>query len=91
MRRNDVEAVPGYMEELAGASAARELKQRWLGELKFICQKENYNPGWAANKFKEKFGSWPNRIHADPIPPSVEVQKWVRSRNIAWAKFKRAA
>ena len=91
MRRNDVEAVPGYMEELAGASAARELKQRWLGELKFICQKENYNPGWAANKFKEKFGSWPNRIHADPIPPSVEVQKWVRSRYIAWAKSKRAA
>lgn len=91
MRRNDVEAVPGYMEELAGANAAREVKQKWLAELKFICQKENYSPGWTANKFKEKFGSWPNHINAEPRPPSVEVQKWVRSRYIAWAKSRKAA
>lgn len=91
MRRNDVEAVPGYMEELAGASAARELKRKWLAELKFVCAQENYSPGWAAHKFKEKFGSWPNGIHVEPAPASIEVQRWLRSRRIAWAKARKAA
>lgn len=91
MRRNDVEAVPGYMEELAGASAARELKRKWLAELKFVCAQESYNPGWAAHKFKEKFGSWPNGINVEPAPASLEVQRWLRSRRIAWAKARKAA
>ena len=91
MRRNDVEAVPGYMEELAGANAARELKRKWLAELKFVCAQENYNPGWAAHKFKEKFGSWPNGINVEPAPVSLEVQRWLRSRRIAWAKARKAA
>ena len=91
LRRNDVEAVPGYMEELAGANAARELKRKWLAELKFVCAQENYNPGWAAHKFKEKFGSWPNGINVEPAPASLEVQRWLRSRRIAWAKARKAA
>lgn len=91
MRRNDVDAVPGFMEELSGANAARELKQKWLAELKFIGAKEGYAPGWVSHKFKEKFGSWPNNIHADPAPASLETQLWVRSRRIAWAKARKAA
>jgi DNA repair protein RadD len=91
MRRNDVDAVPGFMEELSGANAARELKQKWLAELKFIGAKEGYAPGWVSHKFKEKFGSWPNNIHADPAPASLETQRWVRSRRIAWAKARKAA
>lgn len=91
LRRNEVASVPGEMEELAGANAARELKRKWLAELKFICETNNYNPGWAAHKFKEKFGSWPNNIHVEPVPASLEVQRWVRSRRIAWAKGRKAA
>lgn len=91
LRRNDVESVPGYMEELAGASAARELKRKWLAELKFVCSQENYSPGWVAHKFKEKFGSWPNGINVEPAPASLEVQRWLRSRRIAWAKARKAA
>lgn len=91
MRRNDVESVPGVMEELAGASAARELKRKWLAELKFIAEGNGYASGWVAHKFKEKFGSWPNGIHAEPAPASMEVQRWVRSRRIAWAKARKAA
>jgi len=91
MRRNDVESVPGVMEELAGANAMREMKRKWLAELRFICDRESYSPGWAAHKFKEKFGSWPNNIHVEPAPPSVEVQRWLRSRQIAWAKARKAA
>ena len=91
MRRNEVESVPGVMEELAGASAARELKRKWLAELKFIAEDKGYASGWVAHKFKEKFGSWPNGIQAEPAPASMEVQRWVRSRRIAWAKSRKAA
>jgi len=91
MRRNAVDAVPGVMEELGGASAARALKQQWLAQLKYVCERESYNPGWTSHKFKEKFGSWPNGIHADPVPPTVEVQRWLKSRRLAWAKERKAA
>lgn len=91
MRRNEVESVPGVMEELAGASAPRELKRKWLAELKFIAEDKGYASGWVAHKFKEKFGSWPNGIQAEPAPASMEVHRWVRSRRIAWAKSRKAA
>ncbi len=86
MRRNEVTSVPGAMEELTGASQARELKRKWLSELKFICAERGYSTGWTANKFKEKFGSWPNGIHVEPQQPSPEVARWVKSSAIRWAK-----
>jgi superfamily II DNA or RNA helicase len=86
MRRNEVTSVPGAMEELTGASQARELKRKWLAELKFICSERGYSTGWTANKFKEKFGSWPNGINVEPAQPSPEVARWVKSSAIRWAK-----
>jgi superfamily II DNA or RNA helicase len=91
MRRNDVDSVPGFMEELTGDNLAKELKRKWLAELKFICEQEGYSSGWTSHKFKEKFGSWPNGIQVDPAPATAEVQRWVRSRRIAWAKAKKVA
>jgi hypothetical protein len=44
-----------------------------------------------AHKFKEKFGHWPNGLdNLMPLPPSDATWRWVKSRNIAWAK-RRAA
>lgn len=91
MRLSQVASVPGMMEELAGANAMREMKRKWLSELKWICQTNGYNPGWAAHKFKEKFGSWPNNINVEPTPASLETQRWVRSRRIAFAKARMSA
>jgi hypothetical protein len=48
-------------------------------------------PGWVAHKFKEKFGHWPPTKSVRPIEPSREVLSWVRSRNIAYAKARKAA
>ena len=48
-----------------------------------------YRPGWAAYKYKEKFGAFPPwGSSPQPIPPSPEVRSWVRSRDIAYAKAK---
>jgi DNA repair protein RadD len=63
----------------------------WHGMLMHIAQTRGYKPGWAAHKFREKFGSWPATGCAKPIEPTPEVLSWVRSRIIAYAKAKETA
>jgi DNA repair protein RadD len=62
-------------------------RDRWLGMLTTIGRERGYKAGWAAAKFKEKFGTWPPYgAAAMSITPSAEVLAWVRSRAIAYAK-----
>jgi DNA repair protein RadD len=63
----------------------------WHGMLTYIAEGRGYKPGWIAHKFKEKFGHWPAQRYAPAIEPTREVLSWVRSRNIAFAKARRAA
>lgn len=51
-----------------------------------VAMQKGYKPGWAAHQYKSKFGQWPPFGNVEPIPPSPEVQSWVRSRQIAYAK-----
>jgi superfamily II DNA or RNA helicase len=57
-------------------------------QLMWIAHQRRYDPGWAAQKFRERCGRFPpwewNR--AEPLPASPAVAAWVRSRNIAHAK-----
>ena len=48
------------------------------------------NPeGWAAHKYKKKFGDWPEHdFSREGIEPSLECKSYIRSRNIAYAKWK---
>jgi DNA repair protein RadD len=64
------------------------LRMGWHAMLVYIAQTKGYKPGWAAHKYKEKFGTWPASRHIEPKEPSPEVLSWVRSRNIAYAKAK---
>ena len=32
-------------------------------------QRRGFKPGWAANKFKERFGVWPRKLDAVPMTP----------------------
>jgi DNA repair protein RadD len=61
-------------------------RMRWHAMLAHIEINRPYKRGFAAAKFKEKFGHWPPSNFVAPIEPSREVLSWVRSRNIAWAK-----
>jgi DNA repair protein RadD len=59
----------------------------WHAMLIHIGEERGYKPGWAAHKYKEKFGLFPAwGASPEPIPPTVEVRSWVRSRMIAYAK-----
>lgn len=79
--------------QLADAKAwTRADKELFFAELKHIAEDRGYSPGWAANKFREKTGVWPNQYrHVSPVPPSLATKAWVRSQNIRWAKSQKRA
>jgi DNA repair protein RadD len=88
-----VEIVDG---ELGEVGRDRNAKSDWTADerlafyrqLMGIAQQRNHRFGWAAHKFKEKFGAFPpwSWNDAQPVQPSAAVIAWVRSRNIAYAK-----
>ena len=90
-RRSMVSAVPGMLKEIDSAASAqqRALKQRWYSELIWICRDRGYKPGWAAAKFKDKFGDWPRNLRDEVATPSVEVIRWETAQRIRWAKSAR--
>lgn len=66
--------------------AAEIDRRRFQAMLAYIGNERGYQPGWAAHKFKEKFGAWPASRYVEPIPPDDACRAWVRSRTIAYAK-----
>jgi DNA repair protein RadD len=81
----------GDLVELSRAKPSQPTQQDadkalWHAMLVSIGREKGYAAGWAAHKFKEKFGHWPPRASPQPVVPSPECRAWIRSRNIAWAK-----
>jgi len=67
-------------------------RARWHAMLAAIGEERGYKRGWAAHKYKEKFGSFPVwGASPQPIPPTHEVRSWVRSRMIAYARGRQSA
>jgi DNA repair protein RadD len=64
----------------------------FYSELRTVAQERGYKPGWAAMKFKEKFGFFPPWAWNDlpTLAPSAATRSWVKSRAIAYAKSRTA-
>lgn len=89
--RSLIEVAPGEMEEVGAMNRAGvEEKRRFYSELLWIAEARNYRKGWAANKYREKFGVWPRNVIEEPVSPSFATLQWVKSRQIAWAKARAA-
>jgi DNA-binding transcriptional regulator YhcF (GntR family) len=61
-------------------------QEDFYGELRWITTVRGYAPGWAAHKFRERFGVWPNDWQvrlATPREPTLKMKNWLRSRAIA--------
>jgi DNA repair protein RadD len=90
--RTEVEAVAGELVELGSRrSGAPTIEDRaaFLSELKGYATSRGYSDGWAAHKYRERFGVWPNDPHvrcARPTPPSLKTKNWIVSRQIARVK-----
>ena len=61
-------------------------QQDFYSELLFHSKSRGFKDGWAAHKYKEKFGVFPRGLAAKPKPTSDKTANWIRSRNVAWAK-----
>lgn len=86
-RRSEVHHTPGELHQLVGSGVAPGAERQALySQLVHICEQRGYKPGWAAHKFKERTGFWPNGLSPTPAQPTRATLNWVRSRQIAWAK-----
>ncbi len=90
---NEVVSQPGQLEELEQGKniADRELKQLWYGQLLTVARDRGYKEGWVAHKYREKFTVWPKGLKDEQHPVSPEVARWLKSRQIAAAKARKAA
>jgi superfamily II DNA or RNA helicase len=92
-KRKSIEHVPGSLHEVAAKKAPGPTKQEkrdFYAQLSHIAVEKKRKPGWVANKFKEKFGDWPDYReiprYITPMSPTPAVLNWVKSREIAFAK-----
>jgi len=86
-RRSDVTHQAGELIALAGgATAPKEQKQEIWSQLQQLKNERGYSDGWAAHKYRERFGVWPRGLHDTPKEPTPALVNWVRSRQIAYAK-----
>lgn len=69
-----------------GTAASRDEKQEIWSQLRFIVQERGYKEGWAAHKFKERFGIWPRGLKNIETAPTQKLLNWIRSRQIAYSK-----
>jgi len=85
--RKQIAAVEGELVELGfDNGAGKDSKQDFYSELLAIAYNRSYNPYWANNKYREKYGVWPRGLAQTPKTPTPETIKWVKHRNIAWSK-----
>jgi DNA repair protein RadD len=93
-RGKEVRIFEGELVEI-GAHLEPEQQDQlvFYTELLGIARERGWKPGWAAHKFKEKFGDWPLRGFGNPAAamPSLGTRRWVKSRTIAWLKSKEGA
>jgi superfamily II DNA or RNA helicase len=87
--------LQGDLVELgARRSGKREIpdweRRRFYAELLGLAEERGYACGWGAHKFKERFDHWPNGFDRVAMSPSVATRNWVKSRQIAFAKARRA-
>jgi len=64
-----------------------ETRHQWHSMFAYIAGERGYKPGWIAHQYKTKFGAFPPwGSTPEPVPPTPEVESWVRSRMIAFAR-----
>ena len=65
-----------------------EDQQAWFSGFLGLARERGHSDGWAAHRFKLKFGDWPNRLRKEPVEPSFAVRQYDKYQRIKWAKSK---
>ncbi len=88
-KQSEIECEDGDLVEMTPARGpSRHGREESLfGQLKHYAKRRGYKDGWAANKFRELTGVWPDRyVNAPLVEPSPFILSWIKSRQIAWVK-----
>jgi superfamily II DNA or RNA helicase len=84
-----IQVLDGELQELAVANSKLKIDNRqFFQELMHYATSRGYKEGWAAHKYKEKFGVFPKNIPKETKPPSPQTLSWIKSRMIAYSKSK---
>lgn len=81
-----IEHVAGELVAVGSGVPTMEEKRLFYAELMTLAEIRGYKGGWAAHKYREKFGVWPRVGNVNPRPVSRDTYNWVKSRQIAYAK-----
>jgi len=66
-------------------------KSEWYSSLIRYARLKGYSDGFAAHKYREKFGVWPRSLNVNPNRPMLpEVEKWLLHKQIKWSKGREA-
>lgn len=93
-RQSEVVCEDGDLVEMTPKRVRADSAEKGLmfGQLRHYARTRGYADGWAANKFRERYGVWPDRYHNAPlVQPTPTTLSWIRSRQIAWVKGKGGA
>ena len=97
-RPNEIECEDGELVPLTKKTKSPAIKTlEGIGRTKVyhmllsIAHERKYKEGWAAMKYKDAFGCWPNGIPKEIETPDPAVLSWEHSQRIQWAKSKRSA
>ena len=92
VRMSSVVSKPGQLEELQAASKNLSIeKQAFYSQILYYARARGFKDGWAAHKYKEKFGVWPRGLTETSELPTPATVSWIKSRAIAFAKSKARA
>lgn len=78
--------VPGKMIELEMGKSTTAENQSFYSELLYYSRMRGYKDGWAAHKYKEKYGTFPRGLGSETKSPSHKTLNWIKSKAIAYAK-----
>jgi DNA repair protein RadD len=68
----------------------RSEEQAFYSGLLDFAQMRGFKEGWAANKFREKFGVWPNRLDKVPMTPRKAVKEFIAESGKKWREQKKS-
>jgi superfamily II DNA or RNA helicase len=98
---SDVISRPGELVELNEFRESKQAKKRnetedWPDKIDFIAQVRAYaaeygkSQGWAAHKYRDRYGVWPNDPKVRYAPAAsecgMEVRTWIKAMNMRWVK-----
>lgn len=94
-RKNDVVSIAGNMTELSlvpkQAKYSPEFMKDFYAQLIGHAQEKGHNPGVSYHHYVKKFKVEPPALRPAAKAPSPEVLSWIKSRQIAFAKMRKAA